>query len=56
MALMVSCYMPLSHSMVLTGLLWLGKWQAIKAFDIGIGLRQGCVFFFSLLDQRMQPR
>ena len=49
MALVVSCYMPLSHCMVPTGFSWLSKWQAIKAFRVGIELRQECdlfVFFF----------
>ena len=35
--------------MVPTGVSWLSKWQAIKAFHIGIELRQGCdlfLFFF----------
>ena len=41
MALMVSCYMPLRHSMVPTGVLWLSKWQAIKALHIGVELQQG---------------
>ena len=45
MALMVCCYMPLRHSMVPTGVSRLSKWQAIKAFHIGIDLRQGCVLF-----------
>ena len=38
MALMVSWYTPLSHSMVPTAGLWLGKWQAIKAFHVGVEL------------------
>ena len=42
---MVSCYMPLRHSVVPTGVLWLSKWQAIKALHIGAELRQGCVLF-----------
>ena len=33
---MVSYYMPLRHSMVPTGVLWLSKEQAIKAFRTGI--------------------
>ena len=37
MALKVSCYMQLRHSMVVK---WLSKWQAIKVFHIGIELRQ----------------
>ena len=45
MALMVSCYMLLRHSMVLTGVSLLSKWQAIKPFHIGIKLRQGCALF-----------
>ena len=45
MALMFSCYMPLKHSVVQTGVLWLSKWQAIKALHIGIELRQECVLF-----------
>ena len=40
MALMISCYMPLRHFMVPTGVSWLSIWQAIKAFHIGIELRQ----------------
>ena len=42
---MVSCYMPLRHFMVPTGVLWLSKRQAIKAFYISVELRQGCVLF-----------
>ena len=45
MALMVSCYVPLRHSMVPTGVSWLSKWQAIKAFHIGIELWQECDLF-----------
>ena len=45
MALMVSCYMPLRHSTVPTGVSWLSKWQAIKAFHIGIEQRQECALF-----------
>ena len=45
MALMVSYCMPLRHSMVLTGVSWLSKWQAIKAFRISIELRQECNLF-----------
>ena len=45
MALMVSCSMSLRHFMVPTGVLWLSKWQAIKAFQIGIELRQECDLF-----------
>ena len=44
MVLMFSCYMPLRHSMVPTGVLWMSKWQAIKAFHIGVELWQGGVF------------
>ena len=42
---MVSCYMPLRHSVVSTGASWVSKWQAINAFHIGVELRQGCVSF-----------
>ena len=42
---MVSCYMSLRHSMVPIGVLPLSKWQAIKAFHVGVELRQGCVLF-----------
>ena len=42
---MVRCYVPLRHSMVPTGVLWLSKWQAIKAFHRDVELRQGCVLF-----------
>ena len=45
MALMVSCYMPLRHSTVPTGVSWLSEWQAIKAFHISIELRQECDLF-----------
>ena len=45
MALMVSCYMPLSHSTVPTGVVWLGKWQTIKGFRVGIEFQQGCALF-----------
>ena len=45
MALMVSCYMPLRHSVRQTGVLWLSKWQAIKAFHTGIELQQECDLF-----------
>ena len=45
MAFMVSCYMSLRHSMVPTAVLWLSKWQAIKAFHIGVELQQRCVLF-----------
>ena len=31
--------------MVPTGVLQLSKWQAIKAFHIGVELRQGCILF-----------
>ena len=42
---MVSCYLPLRRSMVPTGVSRLSKWQAIKAFHIGVELLQGCVLF-----------
>ena len=42
---MFSCYMPLRHSMVSTGVSWLSKRQAIKTFQRGVELRQGCVLF-----------
>ena len=42
---MVGCYMPLRHSMVPTGVSWLSKWQAMKAFPYSVELRQGCVLF-----------
>ena len=45
MALMVSCCMQLRHAMVPTGVSWLSKWQAIKAFHIGIELRLECDLF-----------
>ena len=45
MALIVSYYMPLRHSMVPTGVLWLSKWQAVKAFHISIELQQECDLF-----------
>ena len=32
--------------MVPTEVLWLKKWQAIKAFHAGVELRQRCVLFF----------
>ena len=38
MALMVSCYMPLSHFMVPTGIFWVSRRQEIKGFHIGIEL------------------
>ena len=42
----VSCYMPLRHSLVPTfQVSRLSKWQAIKAFHIGVELQQGCVLF-----------
>ena len=44
MVLMFSCYMPLRHSMVPTGVSWMNKWQAIKGFHIGVELWQGGVF------------
>ena len=49
MTLMVSCYMPLRHSMMPTVVLWLRKWQAIKAFRIDVELWQGCVLFLLLI-------
>ena len=57
---MVSCYMPLRHSVMPTGVLWLSKWQSIKAFPTGGELRQACDCFFSSslltwLDRQMQP-
>ena len=45
LALMVGRYMPLRHSMMPTGILWLSKWQAIKRFHVGIELRQVHVLF-----------
>ena len=42
---MVSCYMPLRHSVVPTGVTWLSKWQAIKALHISVELWQECVLF-----------
>ena len=42
---MVSCYMPLRHFVVPTGVTWLSKWQAIKALHISVELRQECVLF-----------
>ena len=45
MALMVSCYMSSRHSLVPTGVSWLSKGQAIKAFHIGMELRQECDLF-----------
>ena len=45
MALMVSCYMPLRHSVKPTVVSWLSKWQAMKAFHIGIELQQECDLF-----------
>ena len=42
---MVSYYMPLRHSVVPTGVSWLSKWHAIKAFHEGVELRQKCVLF-----------
>ena len=43
---MVRCYIPLRHSTVPTGgVSWLSEWQAIKAFHIGIELRQECDLF-----------
>ena len=31
--------------MMPTGVLWFGKWQAIKGFHVGFELRQECVSF-----------
>ena len=45
MALMFSCYSPLNHSMVPTGVLWWGEWQAIKGFHVGFELWQEFVLF-----------
>ena len=45
LALMVSCYIRLRHSMVPTGVSRLKKWQAIKAFHVGVELWQGYVLF-----------
>ena len=42
---MVSCYMPLRHSMLPTGVSRFSKWQAIKAFHISVELWQGCSLF-----------
>ena len=42
---MVSCYIPLRHSMVPIGDSRLSKWPAIKAFHTGSKLWQGCVLF-----------
>ena len=49
MALMVSCFMPLSQCTVQTRVSRLSKWQAIKAFYTGIKLRQGCDSFLLFL-------
>ena len=43
MAQVIGCYMPLTPSMVLTGVSWLSKWQTIKAFHIGVELCQGSI-------------
>ena len=40
MGLIISWYTPLSCSMVPTGGLWLGKWQAITAFPECVELQQ----------------
>ena len=45
MMVMISCYMTLRHFMVPTEVSWLSKWQAIKAFHIGVELRQRYVLF-----------
>ena len=45
MAFVVSCNMPIRHSMVPTGVSWLSKWQVIKAHHIGVELRQECVLY-----------
>ena len=52
MALMVSCYMPLRYSVGPTGVLWLSKWHAIKAFHIGVELWLECDLFllFFIID------
>ena len=50
---MVSCYMPLRHFIVPTGVSWLSKWQAIKAFRIDVELWQGCVLFLLFITVRM---
>ena len=49
MALMVSCYMPFRRSVKPSGVSWLSKWQAIKAFHIGIELQQECDLFLLFL-------
>ena len=49
MGLIISCYMPWRHSMVPTGVSWLNKYQAIKAFHTDVELWQGCVCFFSFI-------
>ena len=43
MALMISFCMPISHSLVQTEILWLGRWQANKGFRVDGELHQGCV-------------
>ena len=60
MALMVSCYMPLRHFIVPTGVLWLSKWQAIKAFRIAwtparIQFVSSLLHYLHELDRQMQP-
>ena len=45
MALMFSSYMQLRHSVKPSGVSWLSKWQAIKAFHVGIELQQECDLF-----------
>ena len=39
-------YMPLSHSMVPTEILWLGKWLVINCFYVGNKLQQWRIFSF----------
>ena len=57
MALMVSCYLPLRHSVVPAGVSRLSKWQAIKAFHIDVELWQGCVLYllFSIVYMNCIP-
>ena len=47
MVLMVISYMPLGYPMLLTGLFWFDKWQAIKSFHVGVEIWQGCISFLS---------
>ena len=43
-------FMPLRHSLGPTGVSWLSKWQAIKAFHIGMNTcKKAICFFFSSL-------